>query len=374
MPRREFSSKRKIQKVDASAQLALLVVREHKKLQRWVNEEFQNCLAAHPKIERVSPRQKREVLDEYLNALGHELQELLRNSCNGYTDFAIKYRPLVEIDGLSWVTKELKGEYASKRLPPGLATSSSERQPEDHVPSDLDYAVNQERFRGWVIVACEGLEALELERAGGGVGEVRRLAYKSGTKETRWLAPKWLSDDGVSESLTNDDLMSKLNASETECAISELWMGFNLFVGSMVEQILEDAERRIALASDDDPEHSSAATAKRANRSAVLPRRREPRTGQVRGRQKLFCVLDDEYRSIRWNNKEYPLTRNQSLIVKTLHEAHERGTPLLPKAALLRAIEAETSRLRDSFKNSPLWGTLIVPVRKPRGTYKLNLK
>ena len=81
-----------------------------------------------------------------------------------------------------------------------------------------------------------------------------------------------------------------------------------------------------------------------------------------------------DYCSIRYKGVPYALTRNQSTIIKLLHEAYLKGTPSLRKDALLSAIEAETSRVRDSFKGSPLWGTLIVANKKPRGTVKLDLE
>jgi len=80
------------------------------------------------------------------------------------------------------------------------------------------------------------------------------------------------------------------------------------------------------------------------------------------------------HRTIRFRGKEYKLTRNQAKIVKLLHDAHRSRTPAVGKDLLLGAIESETSRVRDSFKKSPLWGTLIIPNQKPRGTYQLNLK
>ncbi len=87
-----------------------------------------------------------------------------------------------------------------------------------------------------------------------------------------------------------------------------------------------------------------------------------------------FEPLSSDYRSILFKRKTYALTRNQSIIIKILHEAYVKGAPVVAKDTLLRAIEAETSRVRDSFKHSPLWKTLIIPIRKPRGTFKLNLK
>jgi hypothetical protein len=79
-----------------------------------------------------------------------------------------------------------------------------------------------------------------------------------------------------------------------------------------------------------------------------------------------------DYRSLTFEGKAYLLTRGQATVVKLLHEASQRGTPAVGKDTLLAAIERETSRLRDSFRHSPLWGTLIVANRKPRGTYQLR--
>lgn len=87
----------------------------------------------------------------------------------------------------------------------------------------------------------------------------------------------------------------------------------------------------------------------------------------------IFSASED-YRSIRYKGVPYTLTRNQSTMIRLLHEAYCKGTPALGKHVLLSAIEAETSRVRDSFKGSLLWGSLIIANRSPRGTYQLNLK
>jgi len=81
-----------------------------------------------------------------------------------------------------------------------------------------------------------------------------------------------------------------------------------------------------------------------------------------------------DYCSIKYKGVLYRLTPNQSKIVRMLHDAYLAGTPALRGDTLLAALEAETSRVRDSFKNSPLWGTLIVSNRSPRGTYQLKLE
>jgi hypothetical protein len=83
-------------------------------------------------------------------------------------------------------------------------------------------------------------------------------------------------------------------------------------------------------------------------------------------------VASPDYRTVCFRGKEYSLTRNQSTIVRLLHEAYTGRTPAVGKELLLAAIQAETSRVRDSFRNSPLWGSLIIPGKR-RGAYQLNL-
>ena len=79
-----------------------------------------------------------------------------------------------------------------------------------------------------------------------------------------------------------------------------------------------------------------------------------------------------DYRSIRFKGTDYTLTLNQATMIKMLHEAFQQGTPHVGKLRLLAAVGAETSRVQDSFKVSPLWQTLVVSGER-RGTYRLNL-
>ncbi|MGA7637525.1 MAG: hypothetical protein WCB00_11385 [Candidatus Acidiferrales bacterium] len=81
-----------------------------------------------------------------------------------------------------------------------------------------------------------------------------------------------------------------------------------------------------------------------------------------------------DYRSIWWNGKDHSLTYRQALVVQLLYEAYLAGTPGLSGAYILEKLEATTSRLRDSFRRSDLWGKgkLIIPGTK-RGLYCLNL-
>jgi hypothetical protein len=82
----------------------------------------------------------------------------------------------------------------------------------------------------------------------------------------------------------------------------------------------------------------------------------------------------DDFRSIRWQGISYSLTPGQAQIVQILHEGCMAGTPELPNAYILEKLEATTSRLRDSFKRTDLWGDgkLIIPCKR-RGMYRLNL-
>jgi len=80
----------------------------------------------------------------------------------------------------------------------------------------------------------------------------------------------------------------------------------------------------------------------------------------------------DDYRSVRLSGIGYALTANQAAIVKCLHDAHAGKHPDVAKARLLSAIGSKTSEVRNSFKKSPLWKTLVIPGER-RGTYRLNL-
>jgi hypothetical protein len=80
-----------------------------------------------------------------------------------------------------------------------------------------------------------------------------------------------------------------------------------------------------------------------------------------------------DYRSITWKNERYSLTGQQAAIVKVMYETWERGNPELGDGSILEdAGCTKTSRLRDTFRNSPLWGTLIVE-GKTKGSHRLNL-
>jgi hypothetical protein len=79
----------------------------------------------------------------------------------------------------------------------------------------------------------------------------------------------------------------------------------------------------------------------------------------------------EDYRSVRFKGELYVTTRYQAIMIRVMHEAHIAGHPDVGARKLLEAIENETSDVRNAFKKSPLWRTLVVCKRK--GTYRLNL-
>ena len=80
----------------------------------------------------------------------------------------------------------------------------------------------------------------------------------------------------------------------------------------------------------------------------------------------------DDYRCVLYNGKWHTLTTNQAIIVRILDQEYRHGRPQVASAKLLEAIGPRTSRVRDSFKKSPLWRTLIVKGSR-KDLFRLNL-
>jgi hypothetical protein len=223
----DSSSAGKIRAADTASSLEDLVAREHREFQRLTAEEFQNCLTAHAQIEGVSLPQKRQSLVKGLNELCQGVQMRLRESADHHVDVAIAYRSDISGSLVSWVKEQ--------------------------VESDFAYAVDQRIFRGWLITACDGIEAWQTEQTGAGLGQSRLVAVPSGTMVSRWLAPRWLSSESDADPIDDGDKStSSLDPSSTERAIAELWIGFNSLIALLVEEIFGAAEHRLALALRDD--------------------------------------------------------------------------------------------------------------------------
>lgn len=67
----------------------------------------------------------------------------------------------------------------------------------------------------------------------------------------------------------------------------------------------------------------------------------------------------EDYASFRWRGQLFAFTATQRIIVKYLHDAYERGTPFVGQASLLEVAGASGQRLRDVFRHSVAWGSLI---------------
>jgi len=101
--------------------------------------------------------------------------------------------------------------------------------------------------------------------------------------------------------------------------------------------------------------------------------RQQKRSGEPKAAQVPFKHSVD-YRSIWFQGKQYSLTTRQAQVVEMLHELYKNGTPETSLAHILDRLGTPNSRLRDTFKNTPLWGKgkLIVAGGR-RGTVRLNL-
>jgi len=80
-----------------------------------------------------------------------------------------------------------------------------------------------------------------------------------------------------------------------------------------------------------------------------------------------------DFRSVSLNGQEFALTTSQAKVVECLWENYENRTPDVSQDYLIETVlDSTQSRLKDVFKNSDAWGTLIAPGRT-RGTFRLNI-
>lgn len=95
----------------------------------------------------------------------------------------------------------------------------------------------------------------------------------------------------------------------------------------------------------------------------------QERERRTQGRE---IAHSDDFRSVRWFGREYSFTPQQAEIMKLLWEAYEAQTPDVDAALLLSDFSGSAAhRLRDVFRKSPAWGTMIVRGGS-RGTYRLS--
>jgi hypothetical protein len=77
-----------------------------------------------------------------------------------------------------------------------------------------------------------------------------------------------------------------------------------------------------------------------------------------------------DFRSVRWFGTDYAFTAYQAACVKILWDAWERGTPDVAGETLLERTGSESRKLRDVFKNSRAWKTVIAR-GETKGSYRL---
>lgn len=78
-----------------------------------------------------------------------------------------------------------------------------------------------------------------------------------------------------------------------------------------------------------------------------------------------------DFRSVFHQGREISLTTQQAQVVELLHRAAENQTPELSQDYIMERLGLPGSRLRDTFRNSEAWGTLIVP-GKTKGAFRLS--
>ena len=78
-----------------------------------------------------------------------------------------------------------------------------------------------------------------------------------------------------------------------------------------------------------------------------------------------------DYRSVRWNGKNYFFTSYKAACVKILWENWEKGTPDVGDTTVLETAGCESSRVLDVFKNHPNWTEMIVQ-GETKGTHRLS--
>jgi hypothetical protein len=80
-----------------------------------------------------------------------------------------------------------------------------------------------------------------------------------------------------------------------------------------------------------------------------------------------------DFSHVHWpDGRDFYFTQTQAACVKLLWEAWENGTPVLHQKSVLThtEVDSESEQLKDVFKDSRAWGTIIVP-GPLRGTYRL---
>jgi hypothetical protein len=84
-----------------------------------------------------------------------------------------------------------------------------------------------------------------------------------------------------------------------------------------------------------------------------------------------FCASPD-YHSVLFKGKVYSFGAMQAKAIQILHESFKNGTPEVGQAYVLEKVESKSDNLRDLFKKSDAWRTLIV-AGDTQGNFRLNI-
>jgi len=80
----------------------------------------------------------------------------------------------------------------------------------------------------------------------------------------------------------------------------------------------------------------------------------------------------ENYTSFTFDGKRYDVGQRQGKAIKLLHKEGMEGNPDVPLDKILKVMgRAPTRKVKDSFKRTGLWGTLLV--RKKNNTRRLSI-
>jgi len=86
----------------------------------------------------------------------------------------------------------------------------------------------------------------------------------------------------------------------------------------------------------------------------------------------VFKYLDD-YSMVWMRGEKFRLTKNQSEVVKILHEAHRSNTPELNFETIINNINSKADKMSDVFKTNKEAMHALIELNKTRIQYSLNI-
>jgi hypothetical protein len=86
----------------------------------------------------------------------------------------------------------------------------------------------------------------------------------------------------------------------------------------------------------------------------------------------LAFQYSEDYRWVKWRGQEFGLSEREADVVRLMHQTVKMGIMEVAWRQMQQRLGLQGIRLRDLFKRSGAWGTLIVPGSR-KGLYRLNL-